>query len=186
MINLLRRVFRHTAQEGSTEQECPYMSMHDMFILINPLWHWYFDNLWNVVIISIIDLTTSGKAPKMVITPRKHTPIEGIIPICRYLAREYCPDLFPESTNPLLASQIDSSLDSFSFSYLNGNAKEKASVLRHMNSSLGSSPYLVGTTPTLADVVYFATLVSQSGLKLGGNVKDWMKRCHTLQWCNFL
>ena len=114
----------------------------------------------------------------MIVKPNRQTQIEGITNIGRYLSRRFCPDLY-ESLGLKTASSIDSWMDSISLSYLHGSAKEKASVLRRMNSDLGSSKFLTGAYPSLADLVAYGILSNQAGLKLGGNVKEWMARCHS-------
>ena len=116
--------------------------------------------------------------PTMIVSPHRQTPVQGIANICRYLSRQFCPEIY-ESLNPVNASQIDSWLDSVSCSYINGNAKEKASVLRHMNSSLGSSPFLTGDALTLADIIAYSVIGTLQGLKIGANIKTWMKTCHS-------
>ena len=77
---------------------------------------------------------------------------------------------------PETASQIDSWLDAVSTTLQRGNAKEKMSVLRRFNSQLGSTSFLVGEDPSLADIVSYCVLCEQLGLKLSGNVKQWLKR----------
>lgn len=111
--------------------------------------------------------------PVMVVCPGQQIPVEGLANISRYLSRQFCPNLY-ESLPPLTASQIDSWLDSLS-TYVHGNAKEKASVLRSLNATLGTSPYLVGDAPTLCDIVLCPVI--RAGSKLGNNVKAWVKRC---------
>ena len=113
------------------------------------------------------------------VAPQSHTPIQGLANICRFLCRMFCPELYEDLGNDA-ASQIDSWLDSISLSFIHGNAKEKSSVLRHMNSSLGSAPFLYSKSPTAADVLAYSILAPQEGLKVGGNVKSWMRRCHSL------
>ena len=111
--------------------------------------------------------------PVMVVSPGQQIPVEGLANISRYLSRQFCPNLY-ESLPPLTASQIDSWLDSLS-TYVHGNAKEKASVLRSLNATLGTSSYLVGDFPTLCDIVLCPVI--KAGSKLGNNVKTWIKRC---------
>ena len=62
-----------------------------------------------------------------------------------------------------------------------GSSKEKSSVMRHLNSQLGSTPFLAGGEVTLADIVAYPTLGDGLGmLKVTENVKSWMKRCRAL------
>ena len=116
--------------------------------------------------------------PVMIVSPNKQVPIKGIANICRYLSREYCPQLY-ESLGPITSSQIDMWLDSVTLSYINGNAKEQMSVLRHMNSCLGSEEFLTGKSITLADIVIYSILVNQPSAKSRNNIKSWIKRCNS-------
>ena len=114
----------------------------------------------------------------MVVAPQSHTPIQGLANICRYLCRMFCPELY-EGLGTDAVGEIDSWMDSISLSFTHGNAKEKSSVLRHMNSSLGSSQFLLSshTNPTAADILTYSVLAPKQGLKIGGNVKAWMRCC---------
>ena len=109
----------------------------------------------------------------MMVSPGRQIPIEGLANACRYLAREFCPEVY-ESLPHMTASRIDSWLDTLS-TYLQGSTKEKASVLRTMNATLGTSSYLVGNSPTLCDIVLCPAM--RAAPKLGNNVKAWVKRC---------
>lgn len=113
----------------------------------------------------------------MICSPGKQVPITGLSNICRYISRQYCPSIY-ESLPPTISSQSDTWLDLFSLSYLHGNAKEKGSVLRQLNSALGSKDYLTGDTPTIADIVLYGVIGNETDVKLTGNVKKWMNRCH--------
>ena len=115
----------------------------------------------------------------MVYLPGKQVPVSGIANIGRFLSRQFCPEIY-ESLDPLISGQSDTWLDSVSLSYLHGNAKERGSVLRQLNSALGNSEFLTGQSPTLADVVLYGVIGDDKGLKVAGNVKKWMKRCHQL------
>lgn len=112
----------------------------------------------------------------MVVSPHNQTPVEGIANIARYLCREFCSNLY-EGLGAEEALKIDSWLDSVAGTLLYGSSKEKASVMRRLNSQLGSSGYLVGDYVTLADIIAFAIVGSEPGLKPTANVKQWLKRC---------
>ena len=130
-----------------------------------------------------INTDTLVSRPWMVVKPNRQTQIAGITNISRYLSRRFCPELY-ESLDPKATSSVDRWMDLVTLSYLHGNSKEKASVLRQMNSDLGSSNFLTGPHPNLADVVAYGVLGNQASLKLGGNVKEWMTRCHSRQEFN--
>ncbi len=115
----------------------------------------------------------------MMFAPGKQIPVSGIANISRFLSRSYYPEIY-ESLKPSLSSQNDTWLDLLSLSYLHGNAKEKSSVLRQLNSALGSKEFLTGSSPALADIVLYCVFGNEKGLKIGSNVKKWMVRCHQL------
>ena len=119
------------------------------------------------------------KCPTMVVSPHNQTPVEGSANISRYVCREFCPELY-EGLGLEEALKIDSWLDLASGMLLYGSSKEKASVMRRLNSHLGSASYLVGDSVTLADIVTYVTICSEPGLKPTANVKQWMKRCQAL------
>lgn len=116
--------------------------------------------------------------PSMVLTPQRHTVVQGSANICRFLCRIYCPNLY-EGLGAETACKIDNWLDLASLSFTCGNAKEKASVLRQMNSCLGNSSFLVDNKGllTAADLLLFSVIAPQEGLKCANNVKNWMKCC---------
>lgn len=114
------------------------------------------------------------------VSPQSQTPVEGMANISRYLCREYFPALYEEGRDGSAesASLMDSWMDQMSTTLLKGSAKEKASVLRRLNAQLGSSEFLVGGEPSVADIVGFDVVCQQQGLKLSANVKQWLKRVH--------
>ena len=74
--------------------------------------------------------------------------------------------------------QVDSWLDAIAGTYIFGSSKEKLSILRRLNSHLGSSEFLAGSNITLADVVAYAIICGgPGGQKLTDNVKKWIKVC---------
>lgn len=114
----------------------------------------------------------------MMVSPHDQVPIEGIANIARYICRMFCPDLY-EDLGPEIASTIDSWLDRFCHTFLIGNAKERASVIKNLNASIASNSWVVGDQFSLADIVLYC-IISQnsSGLKiLGTNIQRWMKNC---------
>ena len=114
----------------------------------------------------------------MIVSPHDQVPVEGIANIARYICRVYCPDLY-EDLGLEAASMIDSWLDRIYHTFLVGNAKERASVVRNLNTWLGSNTWLVGEQFSLADLVAYCVISQNSkGLKLlGTNVERWMKNC---------
>ena len=117
----------------------------------------------------------------MVVSAHGQTPVEGVANIGRYLCREYFPALYDEGPNCAeSASLIDGWLDTVSTTLQRGSAKEKASVLRKFNAQLGSAQFLTGDQPTLADIVAYCAVCEQPGLKLPGNVKNWLKRVRSV------
>lgn len=115
----------------------------------------------------------------MIVSPHDQVPVEGIANIARYICRMYCPDLY-EDLGPEAASMVDSWLDRMYHTFLVGSAKERASVVRNLNTWLGSNTWLVGEQFSLADLVVYCVISQNSkGLKLlGTNVERWMmKNC---------
>ena len=114
----------------------------------------------------------------MIVSPHDQVPVEGIANIARYICRMYCPDLY-EDLGAEAASMIDSWLDRIYNTFLVGNTKERASVVRNLNTTLGSNTWLVGDQLSLADLVAYCVISQNSrGLKLlGTNVEKWMKNC---------
>lgn len=113
----------------------------------------------------------------MVVAPHSQTPVEGVANISRYLCREYFPALYEEGHGGAeAASLMDSWMDLMSTTLERGSVKEKMSVLRRLNARLGSAQFLAGDQPSVADIVGFCALCEQSGLKVPGNVKQWLQR----------
>lgn len=114
----------------------------------------------------------------MMVSPHNQTPIEGLDNIARYICRVYCPSLY-EDLGPEVASVIDSWLDRFCHNFLVTSAKERASIVKNLNVSLGSNAWVVGNQFTLADLVLYCVISqNSSGLKtIGANVERWMKDC---------
>lgn len=116
-------------------------------------------------------------APTMMVSPHSQTPVEGIANISRYICREYFPALYEEGQGGAeSASLVDSWLDLMTTALQRGSSKEKASVLRRLNGQLGSSQFLVGGQPSVADIIGFCAICEQPGMKLPGNVKPWLQR----------
>ena len=116
--------------------------------------------------------------PTMVISPHNQTPVKGIANIARYICREFCPEYY-EGNGPEQAALVDSWLDAVTGTYIYGSSKEKLSVLRRLNSHLGSSQFLVRNDDvTLADIVAYAVICGGPGAqKLTDNVKRWINVC---------
>ncbi|XP_006889689.1 PREDICTED: aminoacyl tRNA synthase complex-interacting multifunctional protein 2 [Elephantulus edwardii] len=104
-------------------------------------------------------------------------PIEGEGNIARFLF-----SLFGQKHDAVSLTLIDSWVDTAIFQLREGSSKEKAAVLRAMNSALGKSPWLVGHELSVADVVLWSVL-QQTGSASGtvpANVQRWLKSCENL------
>ena len=112
----------------------------------------------------------------MVVSPHNQTPVEGIANILRYISREFSPELY-EGTGLETAAKIDSWMDMIAGTLVHGGAKEKASVMRRLNSHLGSASFLAGGRLSLADIVGYVAVRHESGLKPTANVKQWLQKC---------
>lgn len=131
----------------------------------------------NIVLFVAFDAVEECPSPTMLVSPHSQTPVEGMANIGRYLCREYFSALYEEGRGgDESAAIMDSWLDVTSTTLQRGSVKEKASVVRRFNSQLGSSQFLAGDQPSLADIVGYCAVCKQPGLKLPGNVKNWLKR----------
>ncbi|XP_078521273.1 aminoacyl tRNA synthase complex-interacting multifunctional protein 2 [Lissotriton helveticus] len=114
--------------------------------------------------------------PQMKFSIQNMCPVEGEGNIARFLFSL----LAPESSAVTL-TQIDSWVDTVIFQLKEGSNKEKAAVLRAMNSTLGKSPWLVGNELTVADIVGWCAVHQTNGsTALPANVQKWMKSCENL------
>ncbi|XP_067333700.1 aminoacyl tRNA synthase complex-interacting multifunctional protein 2 isoform X2 [Channa argus] len=104
-------------------------------------------------------------------------PIEGEANVARFLFKL----LAPYPSDPALATLVDSWVDTAFFQLVECSAKERAAVLRALNSALGRSPWLVGPEFSLADIACYCC-VMQSGLASSAptNVQRWLKACENL------
>ncbi|XP_075035761.1 aminoacyl tRNA synthase complex-interacting multifunctional protein 2 [Mixophyes fleayi] len=114
--------------------------------------------------------------PQMKFSIQNMCPIEGEGNIARFLF-----SLLGNAFNAVTATLIDSWVDTAIFQLREGSNKERAAVLRAMNSALGKSPWLVGTEVTIADIVSWCAIQqSGSSTAIPPNVQKWMKSCENL------
>ncbi|XP_001367158.1 aminoacyl tRNA synthase complex-interacting multifunctional protein 2 isoform X2 [Monodelphis domestica] len=114
--------------------------------------------------------------PQMKFSIQTMCPIEGEGNIARFLF-----SLFGQTHNAVSLTLIDSWIDMALFQLREGSSKEKAAVLRTMNSALGRSPWLVGNELTAADIIAWCALQqSGSSNSVPANVQKWMKSCENL------
>ncbi|XP_044159833.1 aminoacyl tRNA synthase complex-interacting multifunctional protein 2-like [Bufo gargarizans] len=114
--------------------------------------------------------------PQMKFSIQNMCPIEGEGNIARFLF-----SLLGDTFSAVTATLIDSWVDMAIFQMREGSSKEKAAVLRAMNSALGKTPWLVGNELTIADIVSWCA-IQQSGniTAVPANVLKWMKSCENL------
>ncbi|KAI7803923.1 aminoacyl tRNA synthase complex-interacting multifunctional protein 2 isoform X1 [Triplophysa rosa] len=104
-------------------------------------------------------------------------PIEGEANVARFLYRL----LGAEPQDPVLATQMDSWIDTAVFQLAEGSSKEQAAVLRSLNGALGRSPWLLGQEFSLADIVSACCVLQASDSTLApANVQRWLKSCQNL------
>ncbi|KAM7372080.1 hypothetical protein PAMP_009275 [Pampus punctatissimus] len=104
-------------------------------------------------------------------------PIEGEANVARFLFKL----LAPYPSDPALATLVDSWVDTAFFQLVEGSAKERAAVLRTLNSSLGRNPWLAGPEFSLADIAcYCCVLQSGPASSTPTNVQRWLKSCENL------
>ena len=113
----------------------------------------------------------------MMVSVGSQVPVTGMANIMRFIVRLFAPELY-EGDSPLVAAQVDMWLDLVTYQIVNGNVRSRGSVLRQLNSRLGSSKWLAGETFTLADLYTFVVLcgLNDPG-KVPGNVQRWTKSC---------
>lgn len=114
---------------------------------------------------------------QMKFSVQKMCPIEGEANVARFLYRLLSP--YPD--DPVLAALIDSWVDTAFFQLSEGSPKERATVLRALNGSLGRDPWLAGAELSLADIVLYCC-VRQTGPAAStlANVQRWLKACDNL------
>ncbi|XP_069839930.1 aminoacyl tRNA synthase complex-interacting multifunctional protein 2 [Dendropsophus ebraccatus] len=114
--------------------------------------------------------------PQMKFSIQNMCPIEGEGNIARFLF-----SLLGDTFSAVTATLIDSWVDTAIFQMREGSGKEKAAVLKAMNSALGKTPWLVGNELTIADIVSWCA-IQQSGntTAVPANVLKWMKSCENL------
>ncbi|KAG8433077.1 hypothetical protein GDO86_017382 [Hymenochirus boettgeri] len=114
--------------------------------------------------------------PQMKFSIQNMCPIEGEGNIARFLF-----SLLGQKFSALTATLIDSWVDVAIFQFREGSSKEKAAVLKAMNTTLDKSPWLVGNELTVADIVCWCT-VHQFGnsAAIPPNVQKWVKSCENL------
>ncbi|KAJ1096852.1 hypothetical protein NDU88_001983 [Pleurodeles waltl] len=114
--------------------------------------------------------------PQMKFSIQNMCPVEGEGNIARFLFSLLAPE-----PSAVILTQIDSWVDTVIFQMKEGSNKEKAAVLRAMNSALGKSPWLVGSELTVADIVGWCAVQQTNGsTAIPANVQKWMKSCENL------
>ncbi|XP_034568016.1 aminoacyl tRNA synthase complex-interacting multifunctional protein 2 isoform X2 [Notolabrus celidotus] len=104
-------------------------------------------------------------------------PIEGEANVARFIFKL----LAPYPSDPVLATLVDNWVDTAFFQLAEGSTKERAAVLRALNSALGRNPWLAGSEFSLADVAcYCCVLQSGSASSAPANVQRWIKSCENL------
>ncbi|XP_074552722.1 aminoacyl tRNA synthase complex-interacting multifunctional protein 2 isoform X2 [Halichoeres trimaculatus] len=104
-------------------------------------------------------------------------PIQGEANVARFLFKL----LAPYPSDPALATLVDNWVDTAFFQLAEGSTKERAAVLRALNSALGRNPWLAGPEFSLADVAcYCCVLQSGSASSAPANVQRWIKSCENL------
>lgn len=104
-------------------------------------------------------------------------PIQGEANVARFLFKL----LAPYPSDPALATLVDSWVDTAFFQLAEGSTKERAAVLRALNSALGRNPWLAGPEFSLADIAcYCCVLQSGSASSAPANVQRWLKSCENL------
>ncbi|GFN96951.1 aminoacyl tRNA synthase complex-interacting multifunctional protein 2-like [Plakobranchus ocellatus] len=116
--------------------------------------------------------------PQLVVDPVRQTAILGEANVARYLWGLLAAG--GSGLDPAKATIEDELVDQAQLQILEGNNKEKAAVIRRMNSTLGKQQawLMGGDTPTLADIICWSAM-QQAGLAQGAppNVQRWLAGC---------
>ncbi|XP_063170986.1 aminoacyl tRNA synthase complex-interacting multifunctional protein 2 isoform X1 [Candoia aspera] len=114
--------------------------------------------------------------PQMKFSIQTMCPIEGEGNIARFLF-----SLLGQKLNAVMATLIDSWVDTAIFQLQGGSNKEKAAVLRSMNTALGKTSWLVGDELTVADIVAWCALRQTGSTEaVPANVQKWLRSCENL------
>ncbi|XP_024862914.1 aminoacyl tRNA synthase complex-interacting multifunctional protein 2 isoform X2 [Kryptolebias marmoratus] len=114
---------------------------------------------------------------EMKFSVRNMCPIEGEANVARFLFKL----LAPYPSDHAAATLVDSWVDTAFFQLAEGSTKERAAVLRALNSALGRSTWTAGPEFSLADVAcYCCVLRSGSAASVPANVQRWIKACENL------
>ncbi|XP_049600154.1 aminoacyl tRNA synthase complex-interacting multifunctional protein 2 isoform X1 [Syngnathus scovelli] len=104
-------------------------------------------------------------------------PVEGEANAARFLFKL----LARYPSDAALATLVDSWVDAAFFQLAEGGAKERAAVLRALNTALGRGPWLAGRDVSLADVAcYCCLLPAGSASSIPANVQRWLESCENL------
>ncbi|XP_013889542.1 aminoacyl tRNA synthase complex-interacting multifunctional protein 2 [Austrofundulus limnaeus] len=114
---------------------------------------------------------------EMKFSVRNMCPIEGEANVARFLYKLLAP--FP--SDPAVATLVDSWVDTAFFQLAEGSTKERAAVLRALNSALGRSPWLAGPEFSLADIACYCCVSRRGSAPAApANVQRWIKSCENL------
>ncbi|KAJ0001451.1 hypothetical protein NQD34_006471 [Periophthalmus magnuspinnatus] len=103
--------------------------------------------------------------------------IEGEANVARFLFKLL--SVYP--SDPALATLVDSWVDTAFFQLAEGGPKERATVLRALNSALGRTPWVAGSDFSLADIACFCCMQKCiSASSAPANVQRWLKSCENL------
>lgn len=107
------------------------------------------------------------------VNPSRQNPIFGEANIVRLVFRMLDPGYdSPQNLSDLV--EYDKWLNLASRVIVHGNAKERQSAVRQMNSSLGKSPFLFGQGAHLVDIVVLSALLQTVGTSsFSANVENW-------------
>ena len=114
----------------------------------------------------------------LVVDPALQNPILAESNIARYIFRVLNPAYDSVENLPQFVAN-DKWLNLASRSLVYGNAKERQSAVRQLNSHLGKSSFLTGSQVSLVDAVVVSGLFQAKEYgNAGGNVKKWIQACH--------
>lgn len=116
--------------------------------------------------------------PEMMVNPVTQVAIKGEVNIARYLA--HLVGLIHTKSDAVYLTDVDTLLDLAHSFIIHGSNKERQAAMRQLNSRLGKSAWLVGSSISIADIAVWSALHQVHAMESApANVKKWLKNCRS-------
>ncbi|XP_075219977.1 aaRS-interacting multifunctional protein 2 isoform X2 [Lycorma delicatula] len=116
-----------------------------------------------------------GRDCEFIVSPINHCTVNGEVNILRFLHRQLNPD-----ADILEETKLDEFLDCcYCLTHVNSQ-KEKLSILRKMNATLGKSEWFFGDVITVCDLAAWSSIRNVENLELTQKMSKWLKQCDQL------